>query len=126
MEDARGILCADGGCLGDVLTEKGLVALKEPVAHVQLACSAQYCAFPADGNTLCVWSTEDPSHQVSRKACVCFLRSGNTGGLVLACPLLGCPGALQDPLQERCKPCAGGGVPESKQPGITWLKNVLG
>ncbi|XP_059032444.1 WD repeat-containing protein 27 isoform X4 [Mustela lutreola] len=63
MEDARGILCADGGCLGDVLTEKGLVAPKEPVAHVQLACSAQYCAFPADGNTLCVWSTEDPSHQ---------------------------------------------------------------
>ncbi|XP_032194336.1 WD repeat-containing protein 27 isoform X12 [Mustela erminea] len=63
MEGARGILCADGGCLGDVLTEKGLVALKEPVAHVQLACSAQYCAFPADGNTLCVWSTEDPSHQ---------------------------------------------------------------
>ncbi|XP_032693140.1 WD repeat-containing protein 27 [Lontra canadensis] len=63
MEDARGILCADARCLGDVVTEKGLVALKEPVAHVQLACRAQYCAFPADGNTLCVWSTEDPSYQ---------------------------------------------------------------
>ncbi|XP_045860106.1 WD repeat-containing protein 27 [Meles meles] len=63
MEDAQGILRADAGCLGDVVTEKGLVALKEPVAHAQLACRAQYCAFPVDGNMLCVWSTEDPSYQ---------------------------------------------------------------
>ncbi|VCW83920.1 unnamed protein product [Gulo gulo] len=93
MEDAQGILCADVNCLGDVVTEKGLVASKEPVAHVQLACSTQYCAFPVDGNMLCVWSTEDPSYQVSRKSCVCFLRSDDMGSLALTCPLLGrCPG----------------------------------
>ncbi|XP_045626528.1 WD repeat-containing protein 27 isoform X2 [Ursus americanus] len=63
MEDPQGILCADAGRVGDLVTEKGLVASKEPAPHVQLACSAQYCAFPVDGNALCVWSTEDPLYQ---------------------------------------------------------------
>ncbi|XP_034525380.1 WD repeat-containing protein 27 isoform X2 [Ailuropoda melanoleuca] len=63
MEDPQEILCADAGRVGDLVTEKGLVASKEPASHVQLACSAQYCAFPVDGNALCVWSTEDPSYQ---------------------------------------------------------------
>lgn len=82
MEDAQGILRADAGCLGDVVTEKGLVALKEPVAHAQLACRAQYCAFPVDGNMLCVWSTEDPSYQVSR-SCVCVVGADGMGSLRL-------------------------------------------
>ncbi|XP_040483432.1 WD repeat-containing protein 27 [Ursus maritimus] len=63
MEDPQGILCADAGRVGDLVTEKGLVASKEPAPHVQLACSAQYCAFPVDGNALCVWSTKDPLYQ---------------------------------------------------------------
>uniref|UniRef100_A0A452TTB0 WD repeat domain 27 n=1 Tax=Ursus maritimus TaxID=29073 RepID=A0A452TTB0_URSMA len=63
MEDPQGILCADAGRVGDLVTEKGLVASKEPAPHVQLACSTQYCAFPVDRNALCVWSTEDPLYQ---------------------------------------------------------------
>ncbi|XP_075718845.1 WD repeat-containing protein 27 [Rhinoderma darwinii] len=28
-----------------------------PLSHVQLACTHQYCAFPLNGNELCIWNT---------------------------------------------------------------------
>ncbi|XP_027458776.2 WD repeat-containing protein 27 isoform X5 [Zalophus californianus] len=62
MGDPQGNLCTDAG-VGDLVTEKCLVASKGPARRVQLACSGQYCAFPLDGNALCVWNTDDPSYQ---------------------------------------------------------------
>lgn len=131
MEDPQGILCADAGRVGDLVTEKGLVASKEPAPHVQLACSAQYCAFPVDGNALCVWSTEDPLYQVFKNFCVFFVKSDDTESLAVACPFLGCclgdsaPWGFQDQLWEKQKHCAYAGVLENKLPGITSLKKVL-
>ncbi|XP_026643273.1 WD repeat-containing protein 27 [Microtus ochrogaster] len=48
----------------DIVAERYLVESKKSTAHVPLACSMQYCAFPLDGNHLCVWSPRDPSHQL--------------------------------------------------------------
>ncbi|XP_041535974.1 WD repeat-containing protein 27 [Microtus oregoni] len=48
----------------DIVAERYLVESKKSTAHVPLACSTQYCAFPLDGNHLCVWSPRDPSHQL--------------------------------------------------------------
>ncbi|XP_038382526.1 WD repeat-containing protein 27 isoform X10 [Canis lupus familiaris] len=63
MGEPRGIFCSAQGCVGDVIIEQRLVESKEPASHVPLACSAQYCAFPVDGNVLCLWNTKDPSYQ---------------------------------------------------------------
>ncbi|XP_032263346.1 WD repeat-containing protein 27 isoform X2 [Phoca vitulina] len=62
MGDPQGSLCTDAG-VGDLVTEKCLVASEEAACRAQLACSGQYCAFPLHGNALCVWSTDDPSYQ---------------------------------------------------------------
>ncbi|XP_071997110.1 WD repeat-containing protein 27 isoform X2 [Engystomops pustulosus] len=32
-------------------------ASTSPLSHVQLACTHQFCAFPLNGNELCIWST---------------------------------------------------------------------
>ncbi|CAK7299636.1 WD repeat-containing protein 27 [Vulpes lagopus] len=63
MGEPRGIFCSAQGCVGDVIIEQRLVESEEPASHVPLACSAQYCAFPVDGNVLCLWNTKDPSYQ---------------------------------------------------------------
>ncbi|XP_069810603.1 WD repeat-containing protein 27 isoform X2 [Dendropsophus ebraccatus] len=34
-----------------------------PLSHVQLACTHQYCAFPLNGNELCIWNTTSPQEQ---------------------------------------------------------------
>nr|XP_048277424.1 WD repeat-containing protein 27 isoform X3 [Myodes glareolus] len=52
------------GHSSDIVAERYLVESKKSTAHVPLACSTQYCAFPLDGNHLCVWSPRDPSHQL--------------------------------------------------------------
>ncbi|XP_054414476.1 WD repeat-containing protein 27 isoform X10 [Pongo abelii] len=64
MENPQDIFSSNGGCLIDIVIEKYLVESKESVSHVQLACSMQDCAFPLDGTELCIWNTEDPSHQL--------------------------------------------------------------
>ncbi|KAM6181746.1 LOW QUALITY PROTEIN: WD repeat-containing protein 27 [Erethizon dorsatum] len=53
-----------GGCESDIVTEKYVVDSKECASHVQLACNAQFCAFPLDGNQLCLWGCRGPSHQL--------------------------------------------------------------
>lgn len=87
MEEPQGIFSADGGCGGDVVTEKCLLESKEPVSHVQLACGLQCCAFPLDGKELCVWSTKDPSYQVFKRF-VLFDESDDLKSLEVACPFL--------------------------------------
>ncbi|XP_078226606.1 WD repeat-containing protein 27 isoform X2 [Callithrix jacchus] len=64
MENPQDIFSSNGGCVRDIVIEKYLVESKESASHVQLACSMQHCAFPLDGNELCIWNTEDPSHQL--------------------------------------------------------------
>lgn len=51
------------GHMSDVVTERYVVESKKSAAHAPLACSTQHCAFPLDGNHVCVWSPKDPSHQ---------------------------------------------------------------
>lgn len=71
MEEAQVVSTSDGRG-GDIVTQKYLVESKQSASHVQLACRTPLCAFPLDGTALCVWSSEDPPHQVgrrSRRAC---------------------------------------------------------
>lgn len=58
------------GCASDVVTERFLVESKVSTAHAQLSCSTQHCAFPLDGNRLCVWSLRGLSHQAGHKLIV--------------------------------------------------------
>lgn len=78
MEEPQEISSTNDSCVGDIIIEKYLVESKEPASHVQLACGVQHCAFPLDGNQLCIWNTEDPSHQVSEKLCVFLVKSNDT------------------------------------------------
>ncbi|XP_008065683.1 WD repeat-containing protein 27 [Carlito syrichta] len=64
MEEPQEIFSTIGGGASDIVMEKYLIESKESASHVQLACSEQYCAFPLDGNKLCLWSAKDPSHQL--------------------------------------------------------------
>ncbi|KAF5914891.1 hypothetical protein HPG69_010957 [Diceros bicornis minor] len=63
MEEPQEISSTNDGCVGDIVIEKYLVESKESASHVQLACSVPHCAFPLDGNKLCIWNTNDPSHR---------------------------------------------------------------
>nr|XP_027795197.1 WD repeat-containing protein 27 [Marmota flaviventris] len=63
LKMAQEVSCI-GDCEDTMITEKYLAESKQPASHVQLACSMLYCAFPLDGNQLCLWSIRDPSHQL--------------------------------------------------------------
>lgn len=63
MEDPQVLPTSDGRG-GGTVTEKYLVESRQSASHVQLACRSPLCAFPLDGTALCVWSSEDPPHQV--------------------------------------------------------------
>ncbi|XP_035296345.1 WD repeat-containing protein 27 isoform X2 [Cricetulus griseus] len=52
------------GHTSDIVTERYLVESQKSTAHVPLACDTQHCAFPLDGNHLCVWSPRGTSHQL--------------------------------------------------------------
>ncbi|VFV27319.1 Hypothetical predicted protein [Lynx pardinus] len=115
MEEPQGFFSTGDGCVGDTVTERCLVESKEPVSHVQLACGLWFCAFPLDGNELCVWSTKDPSYQVPKKFCVLFDESRDLKSLAVD---LDCiisversrdDGASGLPGQEGCSPGRGAG-----------------
>ncbi|KFO31263.1 WD repeat-containing protein 27 [Fukomys damarensis] len=63
MEEPHEISCT-GGRESDIVTEEYLAGSKECASHVQLACSAEFCAFPLDGNQLCLWGCRGPSHEL--------------------------------------------------------------
>ncbi|KAM5228748.1 WD repeat-containing protein 27 [Ctenodactylus gundi] len=73
----------------DIVTEKYLVGSKESASHVQLACSTQYCAFPLDGNQLCLWGTQGPPHQLlvlqGHLQPITAVAFGHGGNLPLTC-----------------------------------------
>lgn len=63
-------LCSteDGYNSSSIVLEKQVFRSKVPESHVQLACSLHYCAFPLNGNELCIWNMSDePNHQVKYK-----------------------------------------------------------
>uniref|UniRef100_A0A8C6CYQ6 WD repeat domain 27 n=1 Tax=Moschus moschiferus TaxID=68415 RepID=A0A8C6CYQ6_MOSMO len=64
MEEPQEVFSRNGGRAGDIVVEKFLVDSMKPAPHVQLACSGQSCAFPLDGNKLCIWDTKDPPQQL--------------------------------------------------------------
>lgn len=64
MEEPQEIISRNDGHVGDIVVENFLVDSMKPAPHVQLACSGQSCAFPLDGNELCIWDTKDPPQQV--------------------------------------------------------------
>nr|XP_023419434.1 WD repeat-containing protein 27 [Cavia porcellus] len=63
MEEPQEIF-PTGGYESEIVMEKYVVDSKECASHVQLACNAQFCAFPLDGNQLCLWGCRDPAHQL--------------------------------------------------------------
>ncbi|XP_068407228.1 WD repeat-containing protein 27 [Eschrichtius robustus] len=63
MEEPQEIFSMNDGHAGDRVVEKYLVDSKKSASHVPLACSGQSCAFPLDGNELCVRDTKQPPHQ---------------------------------------------------------------
>lgn len=64
MEEPQEIFSRNDGHVGDIVVEKFLVDSMKPAPHVQLACSGRSCAFPLDGNELCIWDIKDPPQQV--------------------------------------------------------------
>ncbi|XP_059796788.1 WD repeat-containing protein 27 isoform X3 [Balaenoptera ricei] len=64
MEEPQEIFSMNDGHASDRVVEKYLVDSKKSASHVQLACSGQSCAFPLDGNELCVRDTKQPPHQL--------------------------------------------------------------
>ncbi|XP_027626220.1 WD repeat-containing protein 27 [Tupaia chinensis] len=55
MDEPQGMSPIRGCCGRDVVVERCLVESRESAAQVQLACSPRHCAFPLDGDSLCVW-----------------------------------------------------------------------
>ncbi|XP_064411245.1 WD repeat-containing protein 27-like [Latimeria chalumnae] len=47
-----------------VVSEKHSIESRVSVSHIQLACNSHYCAFPLNGNELCIWNTVTPLLQV--------------------------------------------------------------
>ncbi|XP_014652929.1 PREDICTED: WD repeat-containing protein 27 [Ceratotherium simum simum] len=89
MEEPQEISSTNDGCVGDIVIEKYLVESQESASHVQLACSVPHCAFPLDGNKLCIWNTNDPSHQFlvlrGHHWPITAMAFGNTANPLLIC-----------------------------------------
>lgn len=65
MESPVDLCFAEEGCSSSIVLEKQVFRSKVPESHVQLACSMHYCAFPLNGNELCILNTtDDPDCQV--------------------------------------------------------------
>ncbi|XP_007484982.2 WD repeat-containing protein 27 isoform X1 [Monodelphis domestica] len=75
--------------IGDIVQERHLVESKESASHVQLACSQHYCAFPLNGNELCIWNTKNPSNQplhlVGHHQSITAVTFGNRFNPLLVC-----------------------------------------
>lgn len=60
-----------------------------PLSHVQLACTHQYCAFPLNGNELCVWNTstlqEQPLILKGHHQAITAVALKNDGSQCIAC-----------------------------------------
>ncbi|KAH0622459.1 hypothetical protein JD844_024791 [Phrynosoma platyrhinos] len=64
MESPEDLCFVEEGCSSSIVLEKQVFKSQVPESHVQLACSLHHCAFPLNGNELCILNTtDDPDHQ---------------------------------------------------------------
>uniref|UniRef100_A0A8D0G7P9 WD repeat domain 27 n=1 Tax=Sphenodon punctatus TaxID=8508 RepID=A0A8D0G7P9_SPHPU len=64
MEGPVDFFFTEERCSHDIVLEKQVFRSKASESHIQLACCLHYCAFPLNGNELCIWNTtESPAHQ---------------------------------------------------------------
>ncbi|XP_062832038.1 WD repeat-containing protein 27 isoform X3 [Anolis carolinensis] len=64
MESPEDLCFPEEGCDSSIVLEKQVFGSQVSESHVQLACSLHYCAFPLNGNELCILdTTDDPEHQ---------------------------------------------------------------
>uniref|UniRef100_A0A4X2LXJ3 WD repeat domain 27 n=2 Tax=Vombatus ursinus TaxID=29139 RepID=A0A4X2LXJ3_VOMUR len=77
------------GCVRNIVQERYLIESKESASHVQLACSQHYCAFPLNGNELCIWNTSDsfnqPLHLIGHHQSITAVTFGNRVNPLLVC-----------------------------------------
>ncbi|XP_078497517.1 WD repeat-containing protein 27 [Lissotriton helveticus] len=64
MEKGDAALLLDEYQPQNIVAEKRVARSTVPASHVQLACNGRHCAFPLNGNELCIWSL-DPFAQQS-------------------------------------------------------------
>ncbi|KAG6932843.1 WD repeat domain 27, partial [Chelydra serpentina] len=91
MESPVDLCFTEEGCSCDIVLEKQVFKSKVPESHVQLACNLHYCAFPLNGNELCIWNTGDspahhqPLHLVGHHHSITALAFGSKINPLLVC-----------------------------------------
>uniref|UniRef100_A0A8C0GMN7 WD repeat domain 27 n=1 Tax=Chelonoidis abingdonii TaxID=106734 RepID=A0A8C0GMN7_CHEAB len=91
MESPVDLCFTEEGCSHDIVLEKQVFRSKVPESHVQLACNLHYCAFPLNGNELCIWNTGDspahhqPLHLVGHHHSITALAFGSKINPLLVC-----------------------------------------
>ncbi|XP_066479111.1 WD repeat-containing protein 27 [Tiliqua scincoides] len=90
MESPVDLCFTEEGCNNSIVLEKQVFRSKEPESHVQLACSLHYCAFPLNGNELCIWDTADdrdhqPLHLIGHHHSITALAFGSKVNPLLVC-----------------------------------------
>ncbi|XP_077203078.1 WD repeat-containing protein 27 isoform X3 [Paroedura picta] len=90
MESPADLCFTEEGCNGSIVLEKQVFQSKVPESHVQLACDLHYCAFPWNGNQLCIWNTTDdtdhqPLHLIGHHHSITALTFGSKVNPLLIC-----------------------------------------
>uniref|UniRef100_A0A8D2KRA7 WD repeat-containing protein 27 n=1 Tax=Varanus komodoensis TaxID=61221 RepID=A0A8D2KRA7_VARKO len=90
MESPVDLCFTQEGCSSSIVLEKRVFRSKVPESHVQLACSLHYCAFPMNGNELCILNTTDepnhqPLHLIGHHHSITALAFGNKLNPLLIC-----------------------------------------
>ncbi|XP_015270887.1 PREDICTED: WD repeat-containing protein 27 [Gekko japonicus] len=90
MESPVDLCFTEDGCRNSIVLEKQVFQSKVPESHVQLACDLHYCAFPLNGNELCIWNTTDdtdhqPLHLIGHHHSITALAFGNKVNPLLVC-----------------------------------------
>ncbi|XP_054826140.1 WD repeat-containing protein 27 [Eublepharis macularius] len=90
MESPVDLCFTEEGCSSNIVLEKQVFQSKVPESHVQLACGLHYCAFPLNGNELCIWNTTDdsdhqPLHLIGHHHSITALAFGSKVNPLLIC-----------------------------------------
>ncbi|XP_019383076.1 PREDICTED: WD repeat-containing protein 27 isoform X2 [Gavialis gangeticus] len=90
MESPMDRCFAEEGNSLDIVLEKQVFRSKVLESHVQLACSSQYCAFPLNGNELCICNiginpVHQPLHLIGHHHSITAVSFGNKMNPLLVC-----------------------------------------
>ncbi|XP_038626538.1 WD repeat-containing protein 27 [Tachyglossus aculeatus] len=89
MDNREDLYSTKDDCVDDIIREKLFVESSRLASPVQLACGLHYCAFPLDGNELCVWDTDIPSneplHLIGHHQSITAVAFGNKASPLLVC-----------------------------------------